>query len=173
MLFRSYGPYQQRSEVNRLMAEEFKSHQADPGSFRTLILLLDPDWRNRLSKSDQTIVGEIVKNDIALNALIHEHAGLVDSQVMNYLSRAAVHFRLIELAFEGQLENLPKRFDPYVYPKQLDEVLRLEIKRLADRCENLRNNATESTGPMLPLEIPSRLQLRAWSSVINSASGVS
>ena len=118
-------------------------------------------------------MGEIVKNDIALNALIHEHAGLVDSQVMNYLSRAAVHFRLIELASEGQLENIPKRFDPYVYPKQLDEVLRLEIKRLADRCENLRNNATESTGPMLPLEIPSRLQLPAWSSVINSASGVS
>jgi hypothetical protein len=168
-----YGPYMQRSEINRLLAEEFKSHQTDPVSFRTLTLLLDPAWRNRLSKSDQTIVGEIVKNDVALNALIHEHTGLVDSQVMNYLSRAGAHFRLIELAFEGQLENLPKRFDPYVYPKQLDEVLRLEIRRLTDRCENLRSKATEWTGAMPPLEIPNSLQLPPWPPARNAASGVS
>jgi hypothetical protein len=167
-----YGPFLQRSEINRLMVEEFKSHQTDPGSFRTLTLLLDPNWRSRLSKSDQTIVSEIVKNDIALNALIFEHTGLVDSQVMNYLSRAGAHFRLIELAFQGQLENIPKRFDTYVYPKQLDEVLRLEIKRLTDRCEKLRNNATESTTAMPPLKIPIHLQLPAWTPFTTAAPSV-
>jgi hypothetical protein len=157
-----YGPYMQRSETNRLLAEEFKSHQPDPKTFRTLKLLIDPDWRNRLSRSDQTIVGEIVKNDIALSKLIHEHAGLVDSHVLNYLSRAAVHFRFIELAFEGKLENLPKRFDAYVYPKQLDEVLRLEMRRLTDRCETLRRQATATLGPIPPLNIPANLALPAW-----------
>jgi hypothetical protein len=167
-----YGPYLQRSEINRLMAEEFKSHQTEPGSFRTLTLLLDPGWRSRLSKSDQTIVSEIVKNDIALNILIREHTGLVDSQVMNYLSRAGAHFRLMELAFEGKLENLPERFETYVYPKQLDEVLRLETKRLTGRCENLRSKSTKTTTAMPPLKIPIHLQLPAWPPVASAAPGV-
>lgn len=165
-----YGPYLQRSEINRLMIEEFRSHQVNPGQFRTLTLLLDPQRRSHLSKSDQTIVGEIVKNDIALNTLILKHTGLVDSQVMNYLSRAGAHFRLMELAFEGKLENDPKRFDTYVYPRQLDDVLRLEVKRLTDRCEKLRSNSTESTAAMPKLEIPGHLQLPPWTLSATGAS---
>lgn len=157
-----YGPYMQRSEANRLLAEEFKSHQPDPVNFRTLILLLDPAWKTHLSNSDQTIVGEIVENDIALSKLIHEHAGIVEPQVLNYLARASVHFRFIELAFKGKLDNTPKRFDAYVYPKQLDEVLRLEIKRLTDRCETLRRQSTDVIGPMSALAIPQNLALAPW-----------
>jgi hypothetical protein len=58
--------------------------------------------------------------------------------------------------------NHPKRFEAYVYPKQLDEVLRLEIRRLTDRSERLRSNSTESTAAMPPLEIPGQLQLPPW-----------
>lgn len=157
-----YGPYLQRSAANKLLIEEFRSLQPDPENFRTLTLLLTSDWRSLLSQSDQTIVGEIVENDIALCKLIHGSAGLVDSQVMMYLSRAAVHFRFMQLAFEGKLGDSSQRFDAYVYPRQLDAVLLLEVKRLTDRCGTLRREATDSLSPIPPLQIPKDLELRAW-----------
>jgi hypothetical protein len=157
-----YGPYLQRSEENKLLADEVKSRQDNPNDFRTLTLLLDPDWRSRLTISDQTIVGEIVRNDRDLNSLIREKAGMVDEQVLVYLVRASAHFRMMDLAYRKKLENRPDRFGNYIYPRQLDGVLKLEMDRLRQRCDLLRRKPMLSHRAIEPLKIPPNLALPSW-----------
>jgi len=160
-----YGPYRQLSEVNKLLADEFKSRQPDK-AFRTLTLLLKEEWQKLITKPDRAIVSEIVANDIALNKLIMEHSGLVDSKLVPYLARAGAHFRLMELAYKGMLEDVPERFQRYVYPRQLDEALNLEIDRLTNRCEQLRRHSAQQAGAMASLEIPDSLRLPDWPSTL-------
>ena len=158
-----YGPYLQISNTNELLARELRSHQ--PVNFRTLLLMLDPGWRTTLTKTDQAIVDEIIRNDAALDTLLREKAGLVDNAVQPYLWRASAHFRIIQLAHEGKLDADGmgrERFDLYVYPRQLDSVLKLEVKRLQDRSAHLQRWSTRQAPPLQPLVIDASLVLPAW-----------
>jgi hypothetical protein len=53
-----------------------------------LLKLLDPAWFAGLSKSDQTIVNEIVNNGTELRTLVREKSGAVEPAVLPYLARA-------------------------------------------------------------------------------------
>lgn len=154
-----YGPYIHLSETNRLLIDEFRSRQSS--TFRTLIMLLNPNWRSSYSTSDQTIVEEIIRLDVALRRLIQSKSGLVDRALVPYLARASAHFRMMKLAFDGKLENAPHRFARYVYPRELDAVLDLEMRRLSERMIELRH-ATRSIAAIQPLSIPFDKQLLPW-----------
>jgi hypothetical protein len=156
------GPYLQRSEENRLLALELRDRQPDRATFRTLLKLLDPAWFVSLSKADQTIIDEIVGNGTDLRTLIRDKAGAVDPAVLPYLARAATHFTILKLAKEGALENDPKRFERYVYPAQLDEVLNLDMARLKRRSQTLQSRPSERHGLLEALVIPPALALAAW-----------
>ncbi len=161
-----YGPYLQLSETNALLAREFISRQPDQASFRTLPALLDPERRKRLSgdKNDWTIVSEIMQIDGELDRMIRRNAGLVDSKFQEYLARVSAHYRIIRLAHEEKLGGDPfGNFSKYyVYTWQLDKVLKLEIKRLQDRCRLLREQLTVVHPPLEPLSIPASLTLEPW-----------
>gem|GEM_PF-5586489 len=156
-----YGPYQQLSEENRLLAEEFRSRQSD-SDIRTLLKLLDPDWFPQLSKSDQTIVEEIIRNGRVLRDLIRTKSGLADPAALPYLARPGTHFTLLTLAKEGALTNSPDRFAIYTYPHQLDGVLRAETERLKARVNILRSAPARAHGPLEPLILPEALALPPW-----------
>lgn len=156
-----YGPYQQLSEENRLLAEEFRSRQSD-SEIRTLLKLLDPHWFPRLSKADQTIVEEIIRNGLVLRDLIRAKSGLADPAALPYLARAGTHFTLLNLAKAGALGNDPDRFAVYVYPHQLDEVLRAETERLKGRINLLRSAPAQAHRPLEPLVLPEALALPPW-----------
>lgn len=161
-----YGPYLQLSETNKLLANEFRTRQPEGDEFRTLTALLNPKQRKRLesSKNDWTIVSEIVRIDRALDRMIQKNAGLVDSEVQKYLARVSTHFRIIRLAYANKLCGDPNgHFSKYyVYTRQVDRVLELEIKRLQDRCKLLREQLTAPHPPLAPLDIPADLALDAW-----------
>ncbi|WP_370675238.1 hypothetical protein [Pleomorphomonas sp. PLEO] len=156
-----YGRFQQVADENHLIAREFKAHHGDP-AMRTLLRLLDPVWRETLSPSDEAIVKSLVDNGNVLRTLIREKSGLVDAAILPYLSRAALHFSMLELAKEGKLDNEPLRFERFVYPKVLDEVLVLEMGRLNCRIRKLVENSSAAHPPLESLKIPDRLALPDW-----------
>jgi len=156
-----YGPFVQRLEEGRLLANELRDRQPDKSTFRMLIKLLDPGWLKGTSPADRTIATEIVENGQILIALIRDKAGAVDPAISPYLARAATHFTVLKLAKDGALENDPQRFDRYVFPKELDEVLQLEVARLTNRANALQSKPTAAHGPMASLAIPMNLALPA------------
>jgi hypothetical protein len=79
------------------------------------------------AQSVHSIIGDIVGNGTDLRTLIRDKAGAVDPAVLPYLARAGTHFTMLKLAKEGALANDPKRFELYVYPAQLDEVLSMDV----------------------------------------------
>ncbi|UXN67937.1 hypothetical protein N8A98_02465 (plasmid) [Devosia neptuniae] len=153
-----YGRFALISAENKLIALEFKKRQGSP-AFRTLTALLDRSWLASLSPADQSIVSSMVTNGRELRALIRERAGLVDQAVQPYVAKGAAHFLVLELAYDGKLDDDPERFGEYVYPKQLDGVIDLEIKRLTKRIALLLEKSDVRHGPMEPLEIPARLRI--------------
>jgi hypothetical protein len=42
------------------------------------------------------------------------------------------------LAHKGELDNDPSKYRSYVYPRQLDEVVKLEMQRICDRIDLIR-----------------------------------
>jgi hypothetical protein len=157
-----YGSYLQLSNTNKLIADELKQRHRDVPDMRILLLLLDPRWRDRLTNGDATLVDEIIDIDRSLLALIQENAGMVDAAVQPYLYRAAAHFRMMIRAHEGKLDNGPERYRAYVYPRQLDRVMQLEVDRLKARTRLLRSRPMKLHPPMAPLAIPAELALGEW-----------
>lgn len=157
-----FGPYLRLSETNRLLHEDLRSRQADPANFRTLIHLLNPDWRSATSATDKTIIDEIMHIDGQLELLIRKNAGKLDIQIQPYLARASAHFRIIRLAHKGKLDQDTQRFGKYVYPRTLDQVLQLEVDRLEARRQVLRQNPGKIPKPIERLAIPQPLQLAPW-----------
>jgi hypothetical protein len=155
-----YGPFMQMSQANYLMIEEFRSRQ--PVGFRTLPKVFDPAWLATLSTGDRKIVAEVCQKAADLETFIAEKAGHVDGQLLPYLARASAHFRILYLAHQGLLGEDPNNFLRYVYPKQLDAVLRLEVDRLRRRCDALRANPGSPSGVMEPLRISVDLALEPW-----------
>jgi hypothetical protein len=158
-----YGPFMQMSQANHLVIEEFRSRQ--PAGFRTLPKVFDRQWLEALPVGDRKGIEEVCQKGADLEKFIAEKAGNVDRQVLPYLARASAHFHILDLAFKGQLGTDPKNFLKYVYPKQLDRVLQIEVDRLWRRCELLRANPASSSGPMEPLVIPKEHELDPWEPV--------
>lgn len=158
-----YGPYLQLSSTNALIATDLKSRQREGAAMRVLLVLLDPDWRQNFTQGDVSLIEEILAIDGELLDLIQKESGLVSSAVQPYLWRAASHFRIMKLAADKKLDNDPSRYAHYVYPKQLDKVLDLEIGRIRDRIELIRSQPMVLHPPAPELAIPAELKLDAWS----------
>lgn len=156
-----YGPYTQLSNTNKLVADELKSRHRG-SEMRILLLMLAPGWRDGLSRGDGTLVDEIIDLGKKLLSLIQENSGMVDAAVQPYLYRAAAHFRMMTRAHEGKLDNEPTRYGAYVYPRQLDGVIHLEIERLRERMSLLRSQPMKQHPPLQPLSIPNTLALGKW-----------
>ncbi len=108
-------------------------------------------------------MAEVVANAKNLRAFIADSAKMVNAKVQPYLSRAAAHYRVLELAYEGKLGNDAKPFvDLYVFPIQLDDVLSLEVKRLEKRKELIRSNPGKPIPPIEDLVISDSLKLKEW-----------
>ena len=156
-----YGPFVLESEANHLMAQDLASRQPDPSRYRLLDKLFDKEWRASLSPGDKVLVHEICQTGERLSGVIKENSGLVDAEILPYISRAISHFRVLKLAYEERLGGDSEPFLRYVYPKALDRVLDKELKRLQERLALLRQNPTLSHGKLPPLDL-SEYPLDEW-----------
>lgn len=159
-----YGPFLQLSGMNGLLAREFRDRQPDKDTFRMLRGVFNKQWLTSLSEGDKTVVREICNNASLLETLLKDKAAMVDAKVLPYLFRVSAHFRILHLAYNGELGTDPTNFLRYVYPQQLDKVLELEVVRLQRRSELLRANPSNSPGLLEPLNIPPELHLPDWPS---------
>lgn len=153
-----FGPFMQLSEENKRIADLLRARQSDP-DFRTLKALLDPEWKRSASETDLNLISRIVGNGVQLRTLIREKAGPTAPALSAYLSRAAAHFSILELADAGALTEETGDFDLYVYPRQLDPVLKLERDRLEARRDVLLSGLSERHVAAPALEIPANLAL--------------
>jgi hypothetical protein len=149
-----YGPFHQISRENELVSREFRDrHKKHDPDFRTLIALLDEQWRAALDKSDRALIDRMIQNGADLRKLIRDKSGLVDVKIVPILAKAAAHFAVLEMASKGELEAQPGRFDTYVYPRDLDPAIEKEIDRLNDRIRTLLSEPGEKHPPMRPLSL--------------------
>lgn len=153
-----FGPFMQLSEENKRIAELLRSRQPDP-DFRTLRALLDPKWKKSASATDRNLIRRIVDTGIQLRTLIRERAGPTGAALSPYLSRAAAHFTILELAELGALTERTDDFEHYVYPRQLDAVLNLERERLEARRDSLLSELATQHPAAPALIIPPELAL--------------
>jgi len=155
-----YIPFELLTKANQLFAQDMRAREDK--DYRLLLKLFDQKWRQNLSTGDQKAIDIICNNAEELRALIASKSGLVDGKILEYLSRATAHFRILYLAYKSELGTDPTRFAVYVYPRELTFVLRLEIDRLRHRMDELRANPARQLPPLRPLEIPPEHQLKEW-----------
>ncbi|HHL4083185.1 hypothetical protein [Burkholderia sola] len=153
-----YIPFQLKSDVNLQFAQDLKSRQGE--DYRLLVKLFDREWCDSLAAGDRKLVEIVSNNADELRRLIEEKSGLVDDALLPYLSRASAHFRILNLAYRRVLGDDPGPFKSYVYPRELDGVLSLEIDRLRMRIGRLRSNPSVCPPPQEALRIPSDLELK-------------
>lgn len=156
-----YGPFIVVSESNYLMAQELRSRQPTSENFRLLVKLFDSEWMDTLSDGDRELVREICETGERLRVMIQENIGLVDPEIIPYISRAVAHFRVLHLAHEGKLGEDSAPFLRFVYPKQLDPVLTMELERLQNRVKKLRQEPTTPHGEIASLDL-SKYPLDPW-----------
>jgi hypothetical protein len=128
-----YGPIQQLLKKNSMLYELFKKSKKD--GFKTLPYLLEG---YELSENDKSLLAQIVDVNKRIETIILEKSGLVDdSGLRELLGKAATHFSVIRLAYEGQLKSEPDRFANYIYPRDLEEKLNVQVDILKKRLEKL------------------------------------
>ncbi len=149
------GPFLQLSEENRTLAEEMKRKYGG-AKLRTLTAMLTPGWRETLSKGDAHLLEVVVGNGVDLRKLLMEKgAAAVSPELIPYFSKASSHFRFLELAYRGSLDMDPSKYEAYVYPRELDDIMRLESARLLARREKLRSEPYAPHDRMPDLDLSS------------------
>lgn len=158
-----YGPFRTMSAINRLMNRDLRDRQRDGDQFLLIEKLFDQAWRRNLPVGEVTLLDEIATNSKNLRTLIESNAGGVDEQIAPYLARVAAHYRMIELAHDNKLgDEAAPYVARYVFPRQIEDVLRLEVARLERRRAWLKAHPFAAPPPMESLEIPAKLALPEW-----------
>jgi hypothetical protein len=156
-----YYPFFVLLKADHQFAQDLRKRQKDP-NYRLLVKLFDSAWMEGLPIGDRKLVEIVCGYAETLEKFINDKAGMVDAKIVPYLARASAHFRILHLAYKRELGDDPNRFVDYVYPKQIDDVLSFEIRRLRTRVDQLRSNPGVRPEPIAALDIPESLDLRNW-----------
>lgn len=156
-----FAPLMQRSDLNSMLSRDLRDRQPNSTKFILLESLMNPAWRKALPSGEAALVGELVANAKDIRAFIGDH-GAVNEKLIPYLARASAHYRILELADTGALGDDPEPWKAYVYPRVVDQVLRLEMDRLKRRAILLRENPGKAPPMPEELVIPKDLDLQPW-----------
>jgi hypothetical protein len=162
-------PYLVQAEVDNNIAQDLRDRFNDPG-YRMLIKLFDRTWLNNLAEGDRALVDEVCRIGSELRGLIEKNGGGADAKLCEYLARAATHFRILALAHEGKLGADPKPFQRYVYPRQLDAVIKADRDRIFRRLAKLRASPSQDNGTIEPLELSQEVELDPWPNPLRPSS---
>jgi hypothetical protein len=147
-----YGPVSVLLAEQRILTELFKNgpfFKANPGT-RTLTALLRG---HRFAGNEAVLLKEILATSAKIRDLIVEKGGLVEEEnraLIDLLSQARAHYRIIQLAFDGKLSGEADRFAGQVYPNYLDSMVEARKKQLEDRLMELNQAQRLEPIPMPP-----------------------
>lgn len=128
-----YGPFEQLRQKSRRLYALFVASKGE--NFRTLPALLKGE---KFNNNDKRLLGEIISIDVQLEKLILDKSGLIDQEeIRDLLAKAATHFSIISQAHEGKLKGEADRFMEYVFPRELDDKISMQIGHLKNRLSEL------------------------------------
>ena len=128
-----YGPLLQLLGISFELYELLKFSR--PEDYRTLISLLQGE---KFEGNDKILLEQILDVEEAMDKLILEQSGLVeDKGLHDLISKVGAHFRVLRLAYKGNLTGQVDRFKEHVFPRALTPRIEQEIKRLNDRLKEL------------------------------------
>lgn len=159
-----YGPFISYSNVTKALFKIFRAGK--PAEFRTLTYLLDPDQdyetpagRSRvvLTDNDRKILEELLNVEVDLEKLVIEKGGLVDDKRLMFdyipdpvitdvgikkgevslLALLIAHFRVLRLAYQGGITGEVGRYKDFVYPREIDGVIKERFDALHAELEQL------------------------------------
>jgi hypothetical protein len=138
-----------------------------PAEFRTLTYLLDREQEYQtesgpvkvvLTESDRSLFAEILELEKETEQHIIKNCGLVEEERLAFhyipdpkisdvdpevfknlglLSILVTHFRVLRMAYEGKITSDITRYEAFVYPRELDDILRETIKKLQQQLREL------------------------------------
>ncbi len=128
-----YGPMKQLLGVSFELYDRFTFSR--PKDFRTLVALLNGV---KFEGNDKILLEQILEVEEHMDRLILEQSGLVDDEdLQKILSKVSTHFRVIRLAYKGDLVSQASRFEGNVFPREITAMIEKEIARLKNRLEAL------------------------------------
>lgn len=156
-----YGPFLHISKASLFLSQDLRSRMPDK-NYRMLLSLMTQGWYEGLSVGDQIIVKEVCDNGARQEKLISDSAGAVDESLFEYLGRAAIHFRMLNRAFNKELGYDPTNFQIYVFPEYLTKVMEKKVQEIKNRCDYLRSHPAEPPPKAQPFIIPHQWAPTPW-----------
>jgi hypothetical protein len=137
-----YGPFNQLRQKSSLLYDKFKIGKAPnhtDGHFSTLLYLLAHGGAMQLDSNDQAILKEIIEIGNQCEKLIYDKAGLIDDEALRliWLPKAATHYLIIRLAYQGALNGHVANFTDSTFPQEIDALLEIRIEKLHEELGGL------------------------------------
>lgn len=130
-----YGPLRQLRGISSELYSRFTANRS--GDFRTLIALLEGQT---FAGNDKILIEQILEVSEKIDDLILKNSGLVDDpELSRLLYRASTHFRILRLAYHGNLVGEVERFKDHVFPRDLDQKVEEQIQQLKRRLDVLNS----------------------------------
>lgn len=130
-----YGPALSLLGTSEALYERFTLLRDE--RFRTLTALLEGE---KFEGNDAVLLEQIFEVTAKLEELIYAQSGLVeDEELQELLARAGAHFRILRLAYKGDLSGDRERFEDDVFPRELTGKLREQSEKLQNRLKELNN----------------------------------
>jgi 2-polyprenyl-3-methyl-5-hydroxy-6-metoxy-1,4-benzoquinol methylase len=154
-----YGPFLQNSKKSTTLYRALTKHR---NNFRLLDYLLDPNLFSALSNNEMVLVKEIIDIGIKQQELIADKGGLIDDPILcnfyidlnvsnqfpferrdlhniGLIPRANAHYRILELAYKGELSGEIDKFEDYRFPRELPQEIERRIYELQKELKTLRS----------------------------------
>jgi len=127
-----YGPFKTLKKTNTNLERLLKLKQTEEGpvraEWRTLKRLLDG---HKFTENEKVLIETIIMVDGQLDDLIGRCSGLItDPELQDEVNTFRAHYRVIKAAYDGKLHNEFWRFQDYVYPRGLNDLIDRETQRL-------------------------------------------
>lgn len=129
-----YGPFTQLSHKNLMLYRLFTSDKKP--HYQTLSELLNG---TKFNGNDKVLLEQIMLINKQLEDLIINKSGYVENpNLRKLLAKAATHFNVMKLAFDGAINGEKDRFIEYLYPRELSDKINEDIDKLNQRLKELK-----------------------------------
>jgi hypothetical protein len=126
-----YGPIQQLRKTSKDLHDLFKNGE----TFRTLTELLKG---TEYTNNDGALLTEILEIDKQTGILISNKSELIDDEELyKTLTTLNTHYRILDLAYQNKISGEIERFEKFVFPNKIDDLIEARIKELKDQLSAL------------------------------------
>lgn len=134
-----YSPLLMLRSTSKELHDTFKNGR----KFRTLTELLGG---SSYDGNDLVVLDEILRIGNKCKEIIFNNSGLIDDVRLRdtHIPKLLNHFLIIQKAFDGEIKDDVQRFENYVFPNEIDDILKNKVEELQQRLITLNRVDRES-----------------------------